>query len=93
MPMAETRDAQKQEPDETAGFEVCLERIESIIERIEMGECGLEDSLAEYERGVKLLKRCREMLKTAEQRVEELSERPGSEGPGGAGADDEAAPF
>lgn len=54
-------------------FEHSLEEVESIIEAIESGEVGLEKSLAEYERGVKLLKRCREILTSAEQRIESLS--------------------
>lgn len=54
-------------------FEQSLEEVESIIEAIESGEVGLEKSLAEYERGVKILKRCRDILTTAEQRIESLS--------------------
>ncbi len=54
-------------------FEDALSQLERIVERIESGEVGLEAALAEYERGVSLLKRCREVLKNAEQRVEELS--------------------
>ena len=36
------------------------------------GESGLEESLAQYERGVALIKRCRSVLQRAEQRVEHL---------------------
>lgn len=58
---------------ESPSFEQSLEEVETIIEAIESGEVGLEKSLAEYERGVKILKRCREILTTAEQRIESLS--------------------
>jgi exodeoxyribonuclease VII small subunit len=34
---------------------------------------GLEQSIAEYERGVALISRCRQVLERAEQRVEELT--------------------
>jgi len=54
-------------------FEQALDELESIIQRIEGGEIGLEKSLTEYERGVELLRRCREVLQRAEQRVDELS--------------------
>lgn len=54
-------------------FETALEGVESIIDRIESGEIGLEESLSEYERGVRLLKRCKDILKRVEQRVEELN--------------------
>ena len=38
----------------------------------ELGEAGLEESIREYERGTKLLTRCREILGRAEQRIEKL---------------------
>jgi len=50
-----------------------MERLEAIVDKVEQGEVGLEQSLAEYERGVGLVKRCREILAKAEQRVTELS--------------------
>ncbi len=50
-----------------------MDELESIVQRIERGEIGLEESLAQYERGVKLINRCKEVLSQAEQRVEELS--------------------
>jgi exodeoxyribonuclease VII small subunit len=50
-----------------------MEQIEGIIERIESGEIGLEQSITEYERGAQLLKRCREIVRQAELRVQELS--------------------
>lgn len=56
-------------------FEDALEQVEAIIERIERGEVGLEESLAEYERGVELIKKCRGILERAEQRVEELTRK------------------
>jgi exodeoxyribonuclease VII small subunit len=34
---------------------------------------GLEDSVKEYERGVALLARCRQILSQAEQKIEELN--------------------
>lgn len=36
------------------------------------GELSLEQSLAAFERGVKLTRECQQALKTAEQRVEQL---------------------
>lgn len=68
-------------------FEEALEGVEAIIERIERGEVGLEESLAEYERGVELIKRCRGILERAEQRVEELTRRMESEAGGADKAD------
>ena len=50
-------------------FEESLQALESIIDRIEQGEIGLEDSLAAYKQGEQLIKRCRTLLFDAEQRV------------------------
>jgi exodeoxyribonuclease VII small subunit len=65
----------RQDPQPTAAptFEQAVQALERIIERIESGEIGLEQSITEYERGVALIKRCREVLDRAEQRVEELT--------------------
>ena len=59
--------------DAGPGFEDALAQVEEIIERIEAGEVGLEQAIAEYERGMKLVARCRGVLAQAEQRVEELT--------------------
>lgn len=63
-------------------FEDALDRVEGIIERIERGDVGLEESLVEYERGIELIRRCRSVLERAEQKVEELTRR--MEGDAGA---------
>lgn len=68
MAKRSSEDKGKPEPS----FEEALEQLEAIIERIEQGKVGLEVALAEYERGVELVRRCREILTSAEQRVEEL---------------------
>ncbi|MBL8745461.1 MAG: exodeoxyribonuclease VII small subunit [Phycisphaerae bacterium] len=54
-------------------FEQAVEQLESIIDRIESGEIGLEDSLKQYERGTRLRDHCREILARTEQRVTELT--------------------
>jgi exodeoxyribonuclease VII small subunit len=54
-------------------FEQATEELESIIERIESGEIGLEESLTERRRGDALIKRCRAVLDAAEQELEELA--------------------
>lgn len=54
-------------------FEAALDTLEGIVERIERGEIGLERSIAEYEQGMALIKRCRDILEKAEQRVDELN--------------------
>ena len=80
----------KTAPDpETLDYETALGELEAIIERIEGGETGLEESLEAYERGVALLKRCRAVLATVEQRVESLAEAPSGSTEAGEGEDDQ----
>lgn len=56
-------------------FEKAMAEIEAIVERIEGGEVGLEDALAQYERGVSLINQCRTRLGRAQQQVEDLTKR------------------
>ena len=56
-------------------FEKAMEQVEAITQRIESGEIGLEQSITEFEKGMDLIARCREMLQNAEQRVEEVTRR------------------
>ncbi|MCH2144399.1 MAG: exodeoxyribonuclease VII small subunit [Phycisphaerales bacterium] len=53
-------------------FEEALHALEEIISRIEQGEIGLEASIAAYQRGDQLIKRCKAVLGDAEQRVKSL---------------------
>lgn len=67
-------------------FEQALAEVESIIERIEAGEIGLEDALAQYERGVALVNHCRGKLDRAQQKVEDLTRRLEQTDDGGSSA-------
>lgn len=62
-------------PDEIAsmGYEEAVGELEALIDRIEQGEIGLEASIAEYRRGVQLLRRCEAVLSVAEAQVKELT--------------------
>ncbi len=53
-------------------YEVLVEQLEDLVERIESGEIGLEDSIKAYEQGVVLIARARAILLRAEQRIEQL---------------------
>lgn len=57
----------------TPDFETALADLETLVQRMESGELSLEDSLQEFERGVKLTRLCQEALKAAEQRVKLLT--------------------
>lgn len=55
-------------------FEEALKRLEKLTEEIERGEIGLEESIARFEEGMKLVTLCRKSLANAEQRIQKLSE-------------------
>ena len=59
-------------------FEDALARLEGVVDRLEEGELDLEASLAAFEEGVLLSRRCAKQLDTAEQRVEVLVREAGS---------------
>jgi len=67
----------KKTPQDPAAlpFEDALAQIEAIIEKIESGEAGLEQSIADYERGVKLVNHCRTTLDKARRHVEDLTRK------------------
>ena len=54
-------------------FEVAQKQLEQIIQRIESGDIELEQSLEQYEKGMKLIIHCRGILDRAEKRIEELT--------------------
>ena len=56
-------------------FEEALKELETIAEKIEQGKIGLEESITQYERGMALVKQCREILAKAEHKIQQLQER------------------
>ncbi len=58
-----------QDASPVAQFEHSLDELEQLVEKMEQGEMSLEDSLAAYERGVGLYRRCQSALEQAELRV------------------------
>src|SRR3546814_4421399 len=56
------------ETSPVADFEASLDALEQLVEKIEHGELSLEQSLAGYERGVGLYRRCQQALEQAELR-------------------------
>ena len=54
-------------------FERAMEELESIVKRLEDGKVPLEESVAIYERGEALKRRCEELLRQAEARVDKIT--------------------
>ncbi|MCC6888274.1 MAG: exodeoxyribonuclease VII small subunit [Hyphomicrobiales bacterium] len=58
---------------EKLSFERAIEELESIVRRLEEGKVPLEESVAIYERGEALKRRCEDLLRLAEARVEKIT--------------------
>lgn len=58
--------------DEPVVFEAALKDLETIVARLETGDLGIDQAIAEFEKGLGLLKACRSRLENAELRVQEL---------------------
>ena len=58
---------------EEPSFEAAQRELETIVERLERGEAGLEETLALWERGEELYRRCVAKLDAAHGRLEELA--------------------
>lgn len=54
-------------------FEKALAALEAIVQRLERGDVPLEESVTIYERGEALKRRCDELLRQAEARVEKIT--------------------
>lgn len=57
---------------ENFNFETAIEKLNTIVEKMEAGGLSLEDSLKYFEDGVTLTRQCQQALKTAEQKVQIL---------------------
>ena len=63
--------------DKLKDFEKSLQHLEKIVSNMETGELGLEESLEQFEKGIKLAKNCQDTLANAEISVEQLIEKNG----------------
>lgn len=70
--MVKKSDAAEVSP--VAEFEKALDELERLVQKMEGGDQNLDDSLASYERGVALYRRCQAALEQAEMRVRLLSD-------------------
>lgn len=56
--------------DKKMRFEEALEKLETVVARLEAGNVPLDEALASYEEGMELIRACTKQLDEAEQRVE-----------------------
>lgn len=53
-------------------FEDAMKRLDAIVEAMEKGEIGLEESITRYEEAMRLAAQCRAILHDAEQRIRRI---------------------
>ena len=54
-------------------FEQALERIETIVERMESGEMELDQALALYQEGMELMAKCQQSLNEIQKNIKKLT--------------------
>ncbi len=72
--MARKQTPPQEDASPVADFEQSMQALEDLVGRMEAGDMSLEESLAAYERGVGLYRRCQTALEQAELRVRLLSD-------------------
>ena len=65
--------------DKQPSFEKSLERLEKIVADMEGGELSLEDMIARFEEGQKLIAFCGKKLDEVERRIEKLVKKGGKD--------------
>ena len=58
-------------------FEEAMEKLEKIANELENGNSSLEESLEKFEEGMKLSKKCNEIIENAEKKITILLEKDG----------------
>lgn len=59
-------------------FEEDLNDLEKIAQNLESGNLNLDEAIKEFEKGIKLSKKCNEKLEKAEKKINMLVEEDGS---------------
>ncbi len=54
-------------------FEAGLAELQNLVRELEEGSLGLDESIARFERGISILRRCYQVLEQAEQKIELLT--------------------
>ena len=66
-------------PENMPDFEQSLTELETLVQKLEAGDVPLEEALQTFERGVALTRQCQTALRTAQQKVEVLLTKNGTE--------------
>jgi len=55
-------------------FEDALKKLEEIVNELEVGNLGLEETIKKFEEGMRLFKMCKKKIEEAELKIEKLME-------------------
>jgi exodeoxyribonuclease VII small subunit len=77
--VAKKASTKKTSKNKTLDFESAIHELETLVERMEQGETSLEESLSDFERGVNLFRQCQKALDEAEQKVQVLMKKSGTD--------------
>ncbi len=55
-------------------FEEAIKELTGIVDKIESGEAPLQASIERYEKGMALIKHCRQILQAAQKKIEKVSQ-------------------
>jgi exodeoxyribonuclease VII small subunit len=64
-------------PTEEPSFEDALDQLEAIVSRLESGELSLDESLRQFEEGIRLSRLCSRRLDDAETKIHVLVQESG----------------
>lgn len=73
MGKAKQSSKKKPESQESPSFEESLAELQQIVEELEDGSLGLQESILRFEKGITLLRNCYRILNEAEQKVQVLT--------------------
>lgn len=63
--------------EENISFESAMEELELIAKTLEKGDLNLDESVKQFEKGIKLSKKCNEILESAERKITILLSKEG----------------
>ena len=58
-------------------FETQMENLEKIVAELEKGDLNLDDSVSKFEEGIKISKKCNDILEKAEKKISILVNKNG----------------
>lgn len=59
-------------------FEEAMQELETITSKLEKGDLSLEESVSNFEEGMKLAKKCNDILEEAEKKIKVLVQKDGN---------------